>query len=74
MPQSRRSRVGPSARGYLRDMTEREREPTIDEFIDDPAAKVDALGEVDEVRPAQDGSDPDEEYEHGPADSAEPPA
>lgn len=58
--------------GYLRDMTEREREPTIDEFIDDPAAKVDALGEVDEVRPAQDGNDPDEEYEHGPVDGAEP--
>ncbi|MEU4765260.1 hypothetical protein AB0H12_18575 [Actinosynnema sp. NPDC023794] len=53
-------------------MTEREREPTIDEFIDDPAAKVDALGEVDEVRPAQDGNDPDEEYEHGPVDGTEP--
>ncbi|WP_157620839.1 hypothetical protein [Saccharothrix sp. NRRL B-16348] len=53
-------------------MTEREHEPTIDEFIDDPAAKVDALGEVNEVRPAQYGDDPDEEYEHGPADGAEP--
>ncbi|WP_447003040.1 hypothetical protein ACRAKI_25460 [Saccharothrix isguenensis] len=53
-------------------MTEREREPTIDEFIDDPAAKVDALGEVDGVRPAQYGTDPDEEYEHGPVMGDEP--
>ncbi|MFD1151499.1 hypothetical protein [Saccharothrix hoggarensis] len=54
-------------------MTEREHEPTINEFIDDPAAKVDALGEVDGVRPAQYGSDPDEEYEHGPVDGDELP-
>jgi hypothetical protein len=53
-------------------MTEREREPTINEFIDDPAAKVDALGEVNEVRPAQYGVDPDEEYEHGPVGGDEP--
>ncbi|MBB5804305.1 hypothetical protein F4560_004073 [Saccharothrix ecbatanensis] len=53
-------------------MTEREREPTINEFIDDPAAKVDALGEVNEVRPAQYGADPDEEYEHGPVGGDEP--
>jgi hypothetical protein len=53
-------------------MTEREREPTLDEFIDDPAAKLDALGEVNEIRPAQDGDDPDEEYEHGPVGGDEP--
>lgn len=53
-------------------MTERDREPTINEFIDDQSAKVDALGEVNEVRPAQYGDDPDEEYEHGPVDGTEP--
>ncbi|MEV0681462.1 hypothetical protein AB0I60_33565 [Actinosynnema sp. NPDC050436] len=40
-------------------------EPTLDEFIDDPEAKLEALGEVDSTREAQDAdTDPDEEYQH----------
>ncbi|MEU4804470.1 hypothetical protein [Actinosynnema sp. NPDC023587] len=40
-------------------------EPTLDEFIDDPDAKLDALGEVDGTREAQDpDADQDEEYRH----------
>lgn len=56
--------------GYLRAMSERE--PTIDEFLDDPAAAIDALGDGDDARPAPDGDNPDEDYEHGPVDVGEP--
>jgi hypothetical protein len=34
-------------------------EPTLDEFIDDPDAKIDALGEVDEVRTVRGLVDPE---------------
>jgi len=34
-------------------------EPTIDEFIDDPDQKLDALGEVDEVRVVRALDDPE---------------
>ncbi|MBB5956803.1 hypothetical protein FHS29_003396 [Saccharothrix tamanrassetensis] len=50
-------------------MTGREREPTLDEFIEEPEAKLDLLGEVDGTRDVVDTeADPDEEYEHVPVD------